>query len=120
MIKTKCFIEHEGKTIKKLFVAGNVVKGEIKSNLFILTLASYKGKDVKSEFTTIAVSDPNKIEFLKKLNKGTLLFCENNVVEKESNGKVYENLYLFNFIVGKEGKGSPLIEEEVNDIEKYI
>lgn len=114
MIKTRCTTEFNGKAIKKMFVEGNIIKGEVRNNLFIITLASYRGKDVDSEFTNIAVTDQRKIDFIKKLKKGTQLFCEVNVTEKESNGKIFENLYLFNFVLGREGKGDAIMQTDAD------
>lgn len=111
MLKTMAKANVNGKEVEKLFVAGNVIKGEMKNNMLFITLSSYKGKDQNEYTNNIAVTDAKKIDFIKKLNKGTQLFCEINATKKEYNGKEYTNLYLFNFELGREGKGTPLFSE---------
>lgn len=110
MIKTKGYVDYQGKQIEKMWVEGNIIKGEMKNNTFFFTLASYKGKDVQSEYTNnIAVTDEKKAAIIKGLKKGTQLFCELNVTHKTVNEKSYENLYLFGFAIGKEGKGEQVL-----------
>lgn len=124
MLKTECFIKYNEKEIEKLFVAGYLIKAEIKNNLFFISLASVKGKEngkpVYEYTNNIAITDTKKIDYIKKLKRGTQLFCEINITSKESNGKVYKNNYLFNFDVGKEGKGEPIFSESVEISEEEI
>lgn len=118
MLKSRVKTTYNGKEIEKIFVSGNIIKAEMKNNMLFINLSSYRGKNNDSEFTNnIAVNDPKRIEVLKKLNKGTQIFCEINVQKKEYNGKVYDNLYLFNFEIGKPGNGEVLIAETNDSID---
>lgn len=109
LLKSRVFLEHNGNKYEKMFVAGNIIKCEIKRGKLMITLSSYKGANTPSEYTNdIIVSDEKRAQKIKTLKKGTMLFCDINITKTTYNNKPIENLYLFNFEIGKEGQGEVL------------
>ena len=105
MFKTRAINTHNGTQYEKMFVAGSIIKCEIKRGKLMITLSSFKGNK-EYEFTNdIIVSDAKKAEKIKSLKKYTQLFCDINISKTTYNDKPIENLYLFNFEIGKEGQG---------------
>lgn len=107
MLKSEALVEYNGKTYKKIFTSGQIIKCEQRGNRTIMTLSHYKGKGAQNEFTNNIYIDDKKVGIIKSLKKGTQIFCELNVQVVEKDGKTYTNLYLFNFEIGKEGTGEP-------------
>lgn len=113
MLKTRAFINRNGTEYEKMFIAGQIIKCEIKRGKLMITLSSYKGNK-EYEFTNdIIVSDAKKAEKIKTLTKYTQLFCDVNIQKSTYNEKPIENLYLFNFEIGREGTGDVLFAAPV-------
>lgn len=105
MFKTQAYIDYNGKQINKIFTSGQVIKVETRNNRTFISLSHYKGKNNTPEYTNNIFVDDKKAGVIKNLKKGTQVFCEINVTKNEKDGKTYENLSLFNFEIGREGRG---------------
>lgn len=95
----------DGRQIKKLFLAGNIVRVNQEDGNRPLTfdMAINRGKDREAEFVNgIAVRrDAPYYELVKEFKKGQQIFAEVNITKKTVNGKSYKNYWLNAFAYGR-------------------